>query len=34
MLAINETRLLERIHAARAVGIDADGRRTRLACLG
>ena len=31
MLAINETRLLERIHALGAVGIDADGRRTRLA---
>ena len=31
MLTINETRLLNRIHALGAVGIDADGRRTRLA---
>ncbi len=31
MLAINETRLLERIRALGAVGVDAEGRRTRLA---
>lgn len=31
MLTINETRLLNRIHALGAVGIDTDGRRTRLA---
>lgn len=31
MLIINEERLLERIHTLGAVGLDADGRRTRLA---
>ena len=31
MLTINETRLIERIHALGAVGLDAEGRRTRLA---
>lgn len=31
MLIINEERLLKRIHTLGAVGLDADGRRTRLA---
>ena len=31
MLIINEKRLLKRIHTLGAVGLDADGRRTRLA---
>ena len=31
MLTINEERLLKRIHTLGAVGLDADGRRTRLA---
>ena len=31
MLSINERRLIERINALGAIGIDSEGRRTRLA---